>query len=147
MTTSNQREQVTDIREDRVAPSPEQPLSELVANLTEDSSRLFRQEVALAKAELKQELVIGGVAVAMMAVAGVVATVSLIMLSFAAAEGLQRGLDIDIAWCLLIVGVVWAVAATGLYLAGRRRMEYFNPTPERSVETLKRIPETVKGQR
>ena len=37
-----------DVRE---TPSAELPLSQLISNLTEDTSTLFRQEVALARAE------------------------------------------------------------------------------------------------
>ena len=80
-------------------PSPEQPLSELISNLTEDTSKLFRQEVALARAEIKQEASVAMIGVAMMAMAGALSAVALILLSLAAAEGLQRWLDIDIAWC------------------------------------------------
>jgi hypothetical protein len=133
-----------DIREQQ--PSPEQPLSELISNLTEDTSRLFRQEVALARAEIKQEASVAMVAAAMMAMAGAFGAVALILVSFAAAEGLQRLLDIDIAWCYFIVAVVWTVIAGVLFSKGRKKMSEVNPKPERTVDSLRDVADTLKGQ-
>lgn len=127
-------------------PSPEQPLSELITNLTEDTSRLFRQEVALARAEIKQEASVAMIGVAMMAMAGALSAVALILLSLAAAEGLQRWLDIDIAWCYFIVAIVWLIVAGVLFAMGRRKLAEVNPKPERTVESIKEVADTLKGQ-
>lgn len=135
-----------DIRDKQQQPSPEQPLSELISNLTEDTSRLFRQEVALARAEIKQEASVAMVAAAMMAMAGAFAAVALILLSLAAAEGLQRWFDIDIAWCYFIVAVLWTVIAGVLFAMGRKKMREVNPKPERTVESLRDVADTLKGQ-
>lgn len=135
-----------DIRDRQQEPSPEQPLSELISNLTEDTSKLFRQEVALARAEIKQEASVAMVAAAMMAMAGAFAAVALILLSLAAAEGLQRWFDIDIAWCYFIVAVLWTVVAGVLFAMGRKRMRDVNPKPERTVESLRDVADTLKGQ-
>lgn len=135
-----------DLRETRPS-TPDQPLSELVANLTEDTSRLFRQEVALVRAEMKQEAGVAARGAAMMAVAGAFAAVALILASFAIAEGLQRWLDIDLAWCYLIVGVLWVIVAGALYSVGRRTLREVNPKPERTVDSLRDVTDTLKGQR
>ncbi len=127
-------------------PSPEQPLSELISNLTEDTSKLFRQEVALARAEIKQEASVAMIGVAMMAMAGALSAVALILLSLAAAEGLQRWLDIDIAWCYFIVAVVWLIVAGVLFSMGRKKLAEVNPKPERTVESIKDVADTLKGQ-
>lgn len=134
-----------DIR-DTGQPSPEQPLSELISNLTEDTSRLFRQEVALARAEIKQEASVAMVGIAMMAIAGALSVVALILLSLAAAEGLQRWLDIHIAWCYFIVAAVWLIVAGVLFSKGRKKLAEVNPKPERTVESIKDVAETLKGQ-
>ena len=133
-----------DVRE-KQTPSPEQPLSELISNLTEDTSKLFRQEVALARAEIKQEATTAGKGAAMMAGAGGFAAIASILLSFAAAEGLQRLLDIDLAWCYFIVAVLWLIIAGVLFSMGRKTFAQVNPKPERTVETLREIPDTLKG--
>jgi hypothetical protein len=134
-----------DVRDQR-SPSPEQPLSELISNLTEDTSKLFRQEVALARAEIKQEATVAGMGAAMMAAAGAFAAVAMILLSLAAAEGLQRLLDIDIAWCYFIVAVVWLIVAGVLFSKGRKKFSEVNPKPERTVESLRDVADTLKGQ-
>ena len=132
-----------DVRE---TPSADNSFAELVGKQTEDTSRLFRQEVELARAEVKQEAVVAATAAALMAAAGALGAVALILLSFAAVEGLQRLLDIDLAWCYLIVGLLWAVIAAVLFAAGRKKLQNVNPKPERTVETVKEIPQALKGQ-
>lgn len=134
-----------DVRE-KQAPSPEQPLSELISNLTEDTSRLFRQEVALARAEIKQEASVAMVGAAMMAMAGALSAVALILLSLAAAEGLQRLFDIDLAWCYFIVAVIWLIVAGVLFAKGKNKIAEVNPKPERTVESIKDVADTLKGQ-
>lgn len=134
-----------DVR-DKQQPSPEQPLSELVATLTQDTSRLFRQEIALARAEVRQETSVAAKGAALMGMAGALAVVALIVVSLAAAEGLQRWLDIDLAWCYLIVAVVWLIIAGVLYSMGRKRLSEVNPKPERTVESIKDVKDTLKGQ-
>lgn len=133
-----------DVREK--TPSPDLPLSELISNLTEDTSTLFRQEVALARAEIKQEATTAGKGVAMMAGAGAFAAVAMILISFAAAEGLQRLLDIDLAWCYFIVAVVWLIVAGVLFSMGRKKLSEVNPKPERTVDSLRDVADTLKGQ-
>ncbi len=134
-----------DVRE-KQTPSPEQPLSELISNLTEDTSRLFRQEVALARAEIKQEASVAMVGAAMMAMAGALSAVALILLSLAAAEGLQRLFDIDLAWCYFIVAAIWLIVAGVLFSMGKKKIAEVNPKPERTVESIKDVADTLKGQ-
>ena len=144
---SNADTHSNDLRVQRDAtPTPDQSFAELVSNLTETTSKLFRQEVALARAEIKQEASVAGKALALIASAGALGAIALVLVSWAAVEGLQRLLDIDIAWCYLIVAVVWAVIAAVLFFAGRSKLAHMNPKPERTVETLREIPETLKGQ-
>lgn len=133
-----------DVRE-KQPPSADLPLSELISNLTEDTSTLFRQEVALARAEIKQEASVAMMGVAMMAAAGAFAAVAMILVSLAAAEGLQRWLDIDLAWCYFIVAVVWLVIAGVLFSMGRKKLSDVNPKPERTVESLRDVADTLKG--
>ena len=137
--------QNVDVRESS-KPSPDLPLSELISNLTEDTSKLFRQEVALARVEIKKEASIAATGAAMMAMAGALAAVALILLSFAAAEGLQRLLDIDLAWCYFIVAVVWLIVAGVLFSKGKKKIAEVNPKPERTVESIKDVADTLKGQ-
>lgn len=144
MSSTSSSEQ-PDVRE-KQEPSPEQPLSELISNLTQDTSTLFRQEVALARAEIKQEASVALKGVAMMAMAGALGAVALILVSFATAEGLQRLLDIDLAWCYFIVAIIWTIIAAVLFSKGRKTLSEVNPKPERTVESVRDVAQTLKGQ-
>lgn len=78
-------------------------LSALVTSATKDLSRLMRDEVALAKAEVRRDVkqaVTGG---GLFAAAGVLAVFALIMFSFAIAYGINAA-GIGLAWAWLIVG-------------------------------------------
>lgn len=46
----------------------------------------------------------------------------------------------------LIVAVVWAVVGGVLYATGRGKLREMNPKPERTVDTLKQVPDAIKGQ-
>ena len=46
-------------------------------------------------------------------------------------------------WAALIVAVVWAVVAGVLFVLGRKQLKTVNPKPERTVETLQRVPGAV----
>jgi hypothetical protein len=45
----------------------------------------------------------------------------------------------------LIVAVLWAVIGGVLYATGRRALRSMNPTPERTVDTVKQVPDALKG--
>ena len=48
-------------------------------------------------------------------------------------------------WAALIVTAIWAVTGAVLFAVGRQRMREVNPKPERTVETISEVPETLKG--
>jgi Putative Actinobacterial Holin-X, holin superfamily III len=119
-------------------------VGELVGEVSQDLSALMRQELALAKAELKQEALKSGKAAGLLGGAGFAGYMLLLFLSVAAWWGLSNVMDQ--AWAALIVAAVWAVIAAVLYAAGRNRMGEVNPAPERTAETLKQLPGTLKGR-
>ena len=119
-------------------------LGELMGNLSEDTSRLFRQEVALAKAEVRQEVSAAGSAVSELAAAAGLAQVGLIMASIAVAVALNRVMDLD--WAFAIVAVVWFIVAAVLGVTGRNKLREVNPTPTRTAQTIREIPEAMKGR-
>jgi hypothetical protein len=51
------------------------------------------------------------------------------------------------SWSALIVAVIWGIVAAVLAVIGRNRFREINPTPERTVETLKNVPDALKGER
>jgi hypothetical protein len=116
-------------------PAPDASIGELIGEISDDLSRLFRQEVALAKAEVRQEATKAGKAGALLGAAGFAGYLTVVLLSFAVVFAL--GNVIDLGWAALLVAVVWAIAGVVLYQAGRARLRTVSPVPNRTVETLK----------
>ncbi|MGY6501907.1 MAG: phage holin family protein [Acidimicrobiales bacterium] len=137
---------MTVVTDGTVPPEPESPvdphygldepdLARLFGELREESRILIGHEIELAKAELheaKGDLVTGVTGVG---VAAVLAVLAVVLLSIAAAWGLAEVLP---AWAaFLIVGGVWAVAATISAVVGRSALRRFDPVPRRTIQTVK----------
>ena len=46
----------------------------------------------------------------------------------------------------LVVAVIWGIVGAVLYSSGRKKLREVNPTPERTVDTLKNVPDALKGE-
>lgn len=110
-------------------------LGQLVGEIGEDLSKLFRQEVELAKTEIREEANKAGKAAAMFGGAGFAATMTAVLLSLALVFALANVMDAG--WAALIVGALWAIAGGAMYVTGRNRMREVSPKPEQTIETLK----------
>ncbi|MDL5205900.1 phage holin family protein [Streptomyces sp. ALI-76-A] len=115
--------------------SEDSSVGELLSVVTSDVQTLFRQEVELAKVEVKQEATKAGKAAGMYGGAGFAGYMVLLFLSLAAVLGLANVMDGG--WAALIVTAVWAVIAGVLYQRGRTQMRTVAPKPDRTVETMK----------
>jgi len=130
-----------------VPPSPSrmdssESLGDLVSELTADLSKLMRQELELAKAEIRQEAAKAGKATGMLAAAGFAGYLTTVLLSLALVFAL--GAVMPLGWAALIVAALWGIAGAVLYTSGRARLRTVNPKPERTVETLKEDAEWAK---
>jgi VIT1/CCC1 family predicted Fe2+/Mn2+ transporter len=116
-------------------------LGDLLGEVTSDLSTLMRQELELAKAELKQSATRAGRGAGMLGGAGYAALMAVFFLSVALwwALGYLTGLG----WSAVIVAVIWALIALVLFLMGRTQLKSVEGAP-RTVETVKRIPDAVK---
>ncbi|MDQ0938522.1 putative membrane protein YqjE [Streptomyces sp. V1I1] len=110
-------------------------VGELLSAVTSDVQTLFRQEVELAKTEIREEATKAGKAAGMFGGAGFAGYMVALFLSLAAVFGLSNVMDA--AWSALIITAVWAAIAAVLYAMGRTRMREVSPKPEQTVETLK----------
>jgi hypothetical protein len=117
-------------------------IGELLADVSQDVTSLLRQEVALAKAEVKQSVSRAGKGVGMFAGAGVAGHMVLLFLSVAGWWGL--GDAIGRAWSALVVALVWLVIAAALGLTGRKELKAVGGVPQ-TTDTLKKIPNAAKG--
>jgi hypothetical protein len=116
-------------------------LGELLGEVTRDVSTLMRQEVTLAKAELKESATKSAKGAGLLGGAGYGALMAVFFLSVAlwwALATLMGG-----GWAGVVVAVIWAVIALILFLIGRRQLKQVQGVPQ-TVETLKEIPETLK---
>lgn len=118
-------------------------VGQLMSNVSRDLSTLMRQELALAKAEVKAEATKAGKGAGMLGGAGFAGYMVLLFLSCALWWGLANVLDQS--WAALIVAALWAIVGAVLYAMGRRNLRHVDPVPERTVDTLKEVPETMKN--
>jgi len=116
-------------------PRDDTSIGALIGDITTDLSRLMRQEVELAKAEVKEEASKAGKGAAMYGAAGFAGYLAIVLLSFAAVFGIGRALGLD--WAALIIAAVWAVIGAVLFARARKQMRQVDPKPRRTVETLK----------
>lgn len=117
---------------------------DMLGNVTRDLSTLVRQEMELAKAELKQEAAKAGKASGMFAGAAVAGHMVLLFLSIALWWGLSNVMDGG--WAGLIVAVLWAVVGGVLYLTAREQVKRLKGLP-RTAETVEKIPSALKPNR
>jgi hypothetical protein len=132
------------------APSTGQPpdiagasVGELIGEVSRDLSTLMRQELELAKAEIKTEVSKTGKAAGMFGGAGFAGYMVMLFLSISLWWGLENVMDS--AWAALIVAAIWAVIGAVLFVTGRSTMRTVNPKPERTVDTVKEVPGALKG--
>jgi hypothetical protein len=116
----------------------------LISEVTSDLSTLMRQELALAKAEMKEEAAKTGKAAGMLGGAGFAGYMAVFFASITLWWALANVMDE--AWAALIVTVLWAVAAAVMASMGRKKMREVRPKPEKTIETLKEVPDALKGR-
>ena len=128
---------------DRSEEVSETSIGDLIGNISNDLSTLFRQEVELAKAEVKQEASKAGKAAGMLGAAGFAGYLTVVLLSFALVFAL--GNVMDLGWAALIVAVIWGIIGAVLYANGRKKLKTVDPVPHRTVDTIKEDAEWLKN--
>jgi uncharacterized membrane protein YqjE len=110
-------------------------VGDLLGRVTSDLSTLLRQELELAKAELRQEAAKAGKAGGMLGGAGVLGHLTVAFLALALTFAL--GNVMDLGWAALIVAALLAAGAVVLVTRGRAQLRQLNPIPQQTVETVK----------
>jgi hypothetical protein len=123
------------------AKAEETSLGDLLGEVTRDMSTLMRQEVELAKVELKQSATRAGKGAGMLAGAGVAGHFVLLFLSLALWWAL--GDVMGLGWSGVVVAVIWGVVAAILAAIGRKELNAIKGMPQ-TAETLQEIPPTLK---
>jgi hypothetical protein len=117
-------------------------IGDALGDVTRDLSLLFQQEVALAKAEVRQTVNRAGQAAGMFAAAAIAGLLFVLFLSLALWEALSD--STGRGWGAVIVAVIWLVAGLVLYLVARAQMKKVSGLPQ-TTETVRQVPNALKG--
>jgi uncharacterized membrane protein YqjE len=114
----------------------DRPLAELMRDLSQQSTELIRQEIELAKAELRAKGKSAGVGAGMFGAAGLIALFGVGALTACLVLALATAMD---AWlAALIVAVVYLVAAGVAALVGKGKVQAATPpAPEQAIASTK----------
>jgi hypothetical protein len=135
------RDNRRDPYDDPYQEAEQRSLGDLLSDLTDGASMLFRQELELAKLELKRDATRAGKAGGMLAAGAVLGLFTLMLLLFAASWGLAAVMPTGFAF--LIVGVIVGAVAAGLAMAGRKRLRQVDLAPRTTIETLREDKEWI----
>jgi hypothetical protein len=114
----------------------------LIGEVTKDLSTLMRQELELAKAEMKVEAKKAGQGAGMFGAAGFAGYMTVVFLSVALWWALSH--LVGHSWSALIVAILWGVIGAVAFVLGKKKFQQVNPKPERTVETLQQVPGALK---
>jgi tetrahydromethanopterin S-methyltransferase subunit G len=110
-------------------------LGEIVSDVAQDLSTLVRQELDLAKTEVKQEAGRAGRGVGLLGGAGVAGHLALIFVSLCAVFVLNNGVPLELA--ALIVAVFWGIVAAILAMTGKKALDRTQPALPETQRSLK----------
>jgi ABC-type multidrug transport system fused ATPase/permease subunit len=128
--------------EDVPARSEVEPsIGQLVAQASRDVSSLVKSEIALAKSEVKISVKAGGIGAALFAVAGFIGLLAVVMLSFGIVY-LIHLTGLDLAWCFLIVFLLYLLLAAVVAFVGFRSVKKVRP-PQRAIHQAQETKETL----
>lgn len=129
----------------RRPPPADASVGELMTRLSEQTSRLVRDELALAQIELRDTAKQAGKGAGLLSGAGVLALFGLG--AGIATAIIALALVLPLWASALIVTAVLFVAAGIAALMGRKEVQQVSPTPERTVTNVKRDVEEVQEAR
>ncbi|MEJ6490324.1 phage holin family protein [Leucobacter sp. USCH14] len=116
-------------------------LGDLLSEVTGDLSTLMRQELALAKAELRESAKNTGRGAGMLGGAAYAGSMVVLFLSIALWAALAT--LVGGGWSGLIVAVIWAVIAAVLFVIGKAQLKKVKGAPQ-TMETLQEFIPTLK---
>ncbi len=120
-------------------------LGEIVSDVTTDLSNLVKQEMELARTELKQEAAKAGKGAGLLGGAGVAGHLFLIFISLALTWFLDNWMDQGLA--ALITAVLWGAVAAVLALKGKKEIQSSNPQLPKTQQTLKEDAAWARAQK
>ncbi|MCP3422227.1 phage holin family protein [Nocardioides pinisoli] len=123
----------------------ERSLGQIVGDLSHDLTTLVKQELELARTELKEEAAKAGKGAGMLGGAGIAGLLALILGSFALAYLLDNWMPVELAF--LIVTLLWAIVGAVLAARGRKELKNANPQLPETQQTLKEDAAWARAQK
>jgi hypothetical protein len=121
----------------------EQPIGDLLKQLASETSTLVRQELDLAKAEMREKGRKAGPGIGMIGAAGGMALLAAGALTAFLILALDGAVPNWLA--ALVVALVYGAVAAALYLRGKEKVDDAgSPAPRQTIETLKEDVEWAK---
>lgn len=120
-------------------------LGDIVRDVASDLSTLVRQELDLAKTEVKEEAARAGKGAGLLGGAGVAAHLVLLFLSLALMYLLDNWMPIEVS--ALITAILWLIVAVVLGMAGKKALQSANPQLPETQRSLKEDAEWARQQR
>lgn len=118
---------------------------ELITQLSSQTSRLIRDEMRLAQAELKESLKHAGAGAGLFSGTALLGVLGLACLVTAAVAGLALVVPV---WAAALIVAVALFAASGVAaLVGKKQLDQASPTPEMAVSSVKHDIQEVKDAR
>ena len=131
----------------------EQSVGSLLKQLRDESTTLIRDEIALAKTEMREKAAVYGRNIVGLIAGALIGYAALVVILLAVGSLITEGMiraDMDPAMAhflgLTIVGVVVAIVSIILVSTAIKRLRNEGLVPERTVETLRNDKEWVKQQ-
>ena len=120
-------------------------LGDIVASITNDITTLFRQELDLAKTELRQEATQAGKGIGMLAGAAITGLLMVLFLSWAFTWLLDNWMPVELA--ALITAALWGIVTAVLVSMGRKNLKEANPELPQTQQSLKEDAAWARAQK
>jgi hypothetical protein len=115
----------------------EPTLAQLVSELVSDAKQLLRQEVALAKHEIHEEVRKTKIAVVSLGAGIAIAALGGLLLIIMLVHLLNALTDLPLWACYGIVGGMCALVGVVLLYTGKKQMARIDMVPQQTVETMR----------
>lgn len=121
-------------------------VSQLLSGIVGDAQTLVRQEIALARQEIREEISEAKSAGIKFGIAGGVLAIGGLLLVLTLAQGIADLFNWPVWAGYGLVGIVLAIAGYLLLSSAQNQIKKVHPVPEKTVETMKENVEWIKDR-
>jgi drug/metabolite transporter (DMT)-like permease len=121
-------------------------MAQLLSGIVGDAQTLVRQEIALARQEVREEIDAAKSAGIKLGIAGVVLAIGGLLLVLTLAQGIADLFNWPVWAGYGLVGLILAVAGYVLLSVAQKQIKEVTPVPHKTVETMKENVEWIKDR-